>query len=216
MRCVLAVGRRHRCQPIPAVSGRAFVGLRRDRRQIGERQIVNFRGRFPPQADWLPLDEIAGTSAVLADPRWVEGAAGAVLPARGWAFRPSSMPTWPSRSVRTLLPLTDHAVFSEPALKILRASRTMTALKSITRFDCRVAAVTRGQRRRELGRGRQLHSVPPIRSMPSTPRAPAMSSTAPMPLRSAAASRARRHVVRLGRCCAEMHPGRRPRRHSRH
>ncbi|MGY4336553.1 PfkB family carbohydrate kinase [Bradyrhizobium sp. LM2.9] len=41
----------------------------------GERQIVNFRGLFPEAADWLPLEAVARASSVLADPRWVEGAA---------------------------------------------------------------------------------------------------------------------------------------------
>jgi len=41
----------------------------------GERQIVNFRGLYPEAADWLPLEAIARASSVLADPRWVEGAA---------------------------------------------------------------------------------------------------------------------------------------------
>src|SRR6266702_51875 len=40
----------------------------------GERQIVNFRGKFPEQADWLPLNEVGTASAVLADPRWLAGA----------------------------------------------------------------------------------------------------------------------------------------------
>src|SRR5262249_17526437 len=40
----------------------------------GERQIVNFRGLFPETADWLPLHDVARASAVLADPRWVDGA----------------------------------------------------------------------------------------------------------------------------------------------
>lgn len=41
----------------------------------GERQIVNFRGLYPQAADWLPLEIVARASSVLADPRWVEGAA---------------------------------------------------------------------------------------------------------------------------------------------
>jgi sulfofructose kinase len=40
----------------------------------GERQIVNFRGQFPEEADWLRLEEVGTASAVLADPRWLAGA----------------------------------------------------------------------------------------------------------------------------------------------
>ena len=63
----------------------------------GERQIVNFRGQFPEAADWLPLDEVAQASAVLADPRWVEGAVALFgKAARATAFRPCSMATSPT------------------------------------------------------------------------------------------------------------------------
>jgi len=114
--------------------------------QSGERQIVNFRGRFPTDAGWLPLDELAGTSAVLADPRWPEGAV--VLFAKA---RSLGIPTILDGDVadadvfERLLPLTDHAVFSEPALTGLAGSAGDAALAKIGRFNCRVAAVTRGR-----------------------------------------------------------------------
>jgi sulfofructose kinase len=44
-----------------------------------------------------------------------------------------------------LLPLTDHAVFSEPALKGFAGSPGDDALASLARFNCRVIAVTRGR-----------------------------------------------------------------------
>src|SRR5258708_37850177 len=40
----------------------------------GGRQIVNFRGQFPLQADWLPLAELVGPSPGLAEPRRPAGA----------------------------------------------------------------------------------------------------------------------------------------------
>ena len=43
-----------------------------------------------------------------------------------------------------LLPLTDHAVFSEPALAAFAGSADDAALAKLMRFDCRVVAVTRG------------------------------------------------------------------------
>jgi sulfofructose kinase len=110
-----------------------------------ERQIVNFRGRFPEPADWLPLAEVDTASAVLADPRWMAGAAALFKAARAKAI-----PTILDAEVadpevfETLLPLTDHAIFSEPALSGFAGSVDAAALAGIARFGCGVAAVTSG------------------------------------------------------------------------
>ncbi len=126
-------------------AGRSSVsGIIVDR--AGERQIANFRGQFPAEADWLPLDRLSGVSAVLADPRWPEGAVALFGRARelgiptildGEVAEPSVF--------EALLPLTDHAVFSEPALAGFAGSASDAALATIARFDCRVVAVTRGE-----------------------------------------------------------------------
>jgi sulfofructose kinase len=111
----------------------------------GERQIVNFRGQFPEQADWLPLGELATASAALADPRWLAGAV-----ALFEAARAKAIPTILDADVadpnvfETLLPLTDHAVFSEPALAGFVRSVDDGALARVAKFGCAVAAVTRG------------------------------------------------------------------------
>jgi sulfofructose kinase len=111
----------------------------------GERQIVNFRGLYPEAADWLPLDEVARASSVLADPRWVEGAA--VLFGKAQAL---GIPTVLDGDVadrevfERLLPFTDHAVFSEPALASFAGSANDEALADLARFGCRIIAVTRG------------------------------------------------------------------------
>lgn len=111
----------------------------------GERQIVNFRGSFPEAADWLPLDEAAKASAVLADPRWVDGAV-----AMFSAARARGIPTVldgdmaDAEVFERLLPLTDHAIFSEPALAAFAGSADDAALTKLARFNCRVVAVTRG------------------------------------------------------------------------
>ena len=121
----------------------------------GERQIVNFRGPFPEAADWLPLDEVAQASAVLADPRWVEGAVALFGKARALGI-----PTVLDGDVadaevfERLLPLTDHAIFSEPALAAFAGSADDAALDKLARFNCRVIAVTRGGEGRELVRER--------------------------------------------------------------
>ena len=111
----------------------------------GERQIVNFRGRFPEPADWLPLGEVDTASAVLADPRWPAGAVALFKAARAKAI-----PTVLDADVadpevfEELLPLTDHAIFSEPALAGFAGSTDDGALAGIANFGCAVAAVTRG------------------------------------------------------------------------
>jgi sulfofructose kinase len=113
--------------------------------QSGERQIVNFRGSFPEAADWLPLNEVAQASAVLADPRWVEGAVALFGQARALGI-----PTVLDGDVadaevfERLLPLTDHAILSEPALASFAGSADDAALNKLARFKCRVIAVTRG------------------------------------------------------------------------
>ena len=111
----------------------------------GERQIANFRGCFPESADWLPLDQLSRTSAVLADPRWVAGAVALFSAARA-----ADIPTVLDADVadhdvfETLLPLTDHAIFSEPALAGFAGSASDESLLKVADFGCRVAAVTRG------------------------------------------------------------------------
>jgi sulfofructose kinase len=112
---------------------------------VGERQIVNFRGHFPEQADWLPLGEVKAAAAVLADPRWLTGTVALFNAARA-----NAVPTVLDADVadadvfETLLPLTDHAIFSEPALCGFAGTADDTALARIAEFGCSVAAVTRG------------------------------------------------------------------------
>lgn len=113
---------------------------------FGERQIVNFRGFYPETADWLPLKTVARASSVLADPRWVEGAATLFHEARA-----RGIPTVLDGDVadaevfERLLPLTDHAIFSEPALTSFAGSAEDQSLAGLARFGCRVIAVTRGE-----------------------------------------------------------------------
>jgi sulfofructose kinase len=112
----------------------------------GERQIVNFRGLFPEAANWLPLPDVAHACAALADPRWVDGAVALFGKARALGI-----PTVLDGDVadadifNRLLPLTDHAVFSEPALAAFAGSADDAALAGLSRFGCKVIAVTRGE-----------------------------------------------------------------------
>jgi sulfofructose kinase len=112
----------------------------------GERQIVNFRGLYPEAADWLPVEAVARASSVLADPRWAEGAATLFREARA-----RGIPTVldgdmaDAELFERLLPLTDHAIFSEPALTSFAGSAKDESLAALARFGCRVIAVTRGE-----------------------------------------------------------------------
>ncbi len=82
---------------------------------------------------------------MLADPRWPEGAVALFEAARG-----KGIPTVLDADVadanvfETLLPLTGHAIFSEPALSGFAGSAGDDALAVVAGFGCKVAAVTRG------------------------------------------------------------------------
>ena len=113
---------------------------------LGERQIVNFRGLYPEAADWLPLDAAAQASSVLADPRWVEGAATLFGEARARGIPTVLDGDMADAEVfERLLPLTDHAIFSEPALTAYAGSADDRSRAGLARFGCRVVAVTRGK-----------------------------------------------------------------------
>jgi sulfofructose kinase len=112
----------------------------------GERQIVNFRGLYPEAADWLPLEAVARASSVLADPRWVEGAATLFREARSRGIPTVLDGDMAEPEVfKRLLPLTDHAIFAEPALAAFAGSTDDKSLAGLARFGCRVIAVTRGE-----------------------------------------------------------------------
>lgn len=116
----------------------------------GARAIVNFRGAdLPGDPSWLPRAAIAQADAVLADPRWPEGALAVFQTAR--AHR---VPTVLDGDVAdahvfdALLPHVDCAVFSEPGLAgyATRAGDVQAQLKFARSRGCALAAVTLGQR----------------------------------------------------------------------
>ncbi|MDX3925872.1 MAG: sugar kinase [Shinella sp.] len=110
----------------------------------GERQIVNFRGHYPTDPTWLPLAGLS-VDCVLADPRWPEGAQALFS-----AARRQGIPTVLDGDVadtnifERLLPLTDHAIFSEPGLHSFGGEDVDAALARAAGFGCRMVAVTRG------------------------------------------------------------------------
>ena len=115
----------------------------------GERSIVNFRGAgLPEDPCWLPADVIAEADAVLADPRWPEGASHLFRMARA-----HGVPTVLDGDVADpevfdeLLPFVDHAVFSEPGLEGYAAHvGSIEARLDFARSrGCALAAVTLGE-----------------------------------------------------------------------
>jgi sulfofructose kinase len=59
-----------------------------------------------------------------------------------------------------LLPLTDHAIFSEPALNAFAGTSDGEALRGMTQFGCRVVAVTRGEIGVNWYEAGKLHMLP--------------------------------------------------------
>jgi len=116
----------------------------------GERAIVNFRGAgLPADPSWLPLESVRHADAVLADPRWPEGALALFEAARG-----RGVPTLLDGDVAdahvfdALLPFVDCAVFSEPGLAgyAAAAGDVTQQLQFARSRGCRLAAVTLGER----------------------------------------------------------------------
>ncbi|MBS7702120.1 PfkB family carbohydrate kinase [Chelatococcus asaccharovorans] len=112
----------------------------------GERQLVNFRGDLPDEADWLPLNQVSEASAVLVDPRWPTGALALFRAARA-----AGVPTVLDGDVtetdafQHLLPLTNHAIFSENGLAQFNGLGIEDGLAHAAAFGCRIVAVTRGE-----------------------------------------------------------------------
>ncbi|HEY8607355.1 MAG TPA: PfkB family carbohydrate kinase [Noviherbaspirillum sp.] len=136
---------------------RLFAGARSSTSAIlvsgdGERTIVNFRGTgIPDEAGWLPLDTIRSAHAVLADIRWIEGDVKVL-----GAARAAGLPTVLDGEIATasawtaVLPLVDHAIFSEAGLRsfvdqpVATDADRIAALRKVRLAGCRMAAVTRG------------------------------------------------------------------------
>lgn len=115
----------------------------------GERATISFRGEgLDPDPAWLPLDRLAEAAVLLCDPRWPQAAALALAEARDRRL-PSVMDAERSqtRILHQLVPLVDHAIFSEPGLQNFAAgARPAEALARALAMGTRVvAAVTRGE-----------------------------------------------------------------------
>lgn len=83
----------------------------------GERMLAAFPGVLGRAADWLPMDNLTGSGAVLADIRWPEGARALFDAARERGI-PSVLDadSGDTGAIRELIALADHVIFSERGL----------------------------------------------------------------------------------------------------
>ena len=116
--------------------------------RTGERVTVAYRGEgLATDPAWLPLDALAGASALLTDPRWPEAAEAALAAARARGV-PSVLDAEKSeaRILHALVPLAAHAVFSTPGLGIFAPGVALAeGLRRAVDAGAVVAAVTRGE-----------------------------------------------------------------------
>jgi sulfofructose kinase len=129
----------------------------------GERQIFNHRGDAIVRAHALDTRLLLGADVVLADPRWVAGAAAALRWAR--THRVTAMldvDVAPAADLQQLVPLAQWAVFSEAGLAAYAPGcDTRAALQHALAGGCEVAMVTCGERPvRWLRRGGALQKQP--------------------------------------------------------
>ena len=152
---------------------RAFPGCMSSQSAVmvdaaGERMIVNYRGDVPTDdVSWLPFGRVRDAAAVLVDVRWLEGAF-AVLQAARLAGVPSVLDAdlGDVPIVRALVPLADHAIFSEPGLVNWHGGDdTETALRAAVAGGAKIAGVTRGDKGPTMLIDGQFHHVPafPVR-----------------------------------------------------
>ena len=129
----------------------------------GERMIVNFRGgALPVDVAWLPLGALKKADAVLADPRWPEGAQALFTAARALGVVTVLDGDMADAAVfETLLPLTDYAVFAAPALAAFAGTAdTEEGLRFARARGCLLSAVTLGEEGVAWLEGNALQRVP--------------------------------------------------------
>lgn len=133
----------------------------------GERMIVNFRGNdLPSDTDWLPLESVHEADAVLADPRWPEGALALFKQARA-AGVPSVLDgdVADKAVFDALLSSVDYAVFSLEGLasylgKSLQTLDIEAGLRDVRALGSRIVGVTLGARGVAWYDGTMVERVP--------------------------------------------------------
>lgn len=114
----------------------------------GERTLAVFRGKLDDDAGWLPLAGVPEAGAVLADFRWPQGARALyAAAARAKIPRVLDADAGDAATVRILLPLVDHAIFSQAGLAELAGSADVeTGLRHVVALTGGVVGVTLGAR----------------------------------------------------------------------
>ena len=113
----------------------------------GERLITNYIDRqLINNADWLPLDKLVESSAVLADLRWQEGALKTLSRARELGI-PAVLDAdlVPESLNEDVIKNATHVLFSEPALNEFAAGKSIyEALHSVAEMNRGWVGVTEG------------------------------------------------------------------------
>jgi sulfofructose kinase len=130
----------------------AFEGARSSTSAIivdgqGERMIIGDRDTgMPSSTSWLPMERVAGAQAVLGDLRWLEAVRTVFQRARREGVPTILDADLGARdALADILPLTDYAVFSAPALVDFRPEGTTAErLAHVASFGPRHAGVTAG------------------------------------------------------------------------
>jgi sulfofructose kinase len=128
--------------------------------EAGERMLAVYPGDMDPDAQWLPLDRLAGVKAVHADFRWVEGAQALYLAAqRIGCPRVLDADAGNVQALETLIPLADHIIFSERGLAgFASGKRVEQTLLGVAAGRDVVAGVTLGERGSLFAHRGRLHS----------------------------------------------------------
>lgn len=113
----------------------------------GERMLAVFRGKLDDSPDWLPLAQVKNVQAVHADFRWTRGARALYEAARSAGIpRVLDADAGEPDSVRELLPLVDHAIFSQRGLAQLAGTADVDAgLRHAAALSPGVVGVTLGE-----------------------------------------------------------------------
>jgi sulfofructose kinase len=113
----------------------------------GERMLIVFPGRLDDAVAWLPLEDLVSIQAVHADFRWPAGARALYGAAKKRNIpRVLDADLGDPDTVRSLLPLVDHAIFSEAGLGQLTGDTGADAgLRKAATLTGGVVGVTQGE-----------------------------------------------------------------------
>lgn len=116
--------------------------------RIGNRAIILFKPeKVDPDPSWLPLDRLLDADAVVADNRWIEGAAVLLAAARDKGL-PAILDADAAGDLTTLeaVKVASHVIFSAPGLASLFATEDIEAALRAAQDLAPFVAVTRGRK----------------------------------------------------------------------